>query len=149
LEAQRTVDIIRRIRHDFGNHLQVISGYIELEKYKEVKRYINSITEEMGAERSIFETGNADTALYLYKQMLMARDLGIILRYKDLHISKPDMLLDKNEPYNSLVKLTGKVEIKDDEPVVYISLYEENNEVKMLFGCEVLKQNPIMVSIKE
>ncbi len=149
METQKTVDIIRRMRHDFGNHLQVISGYIELQRYSDVKKYINSIIEEMADQRRIFETSSAKIALYLFEQILMARDLGIILRYKELDIHKPAVLIDNNEPFNSLVELTRHLEVINEEPVVYLSLYQNDNGVRMVFNGEVLQENPTTISIKE
>ncbi|MDD3268361.1 MAG: Spo0B domain-containing protein, partial [Syntrophomonadaceae bacterium] len=81
MDTAKSVELLRRMRHDFANHLQVISGYIELERYQDVKDYIADIVEEMSGERKIFESLDAEVVWHLYEKMLSARDLGIILKY--------------------------------------------------------------------
>lgn len=149
MKTQEILDIIRRIRHDFGNHLQIISGYNELGRSQEVKNYIAAIVEEMTAERTIFELNNADTALYFYKQLLLARDLGIILRYEELQIDSVIMLHAKNEPYKTLEFLSSQIENREEDVIVYISLYERDGEIDMFLSCEQLEENPLSISIRE
>ena len=62
MNGEQVIQLLRQLRHDFGNHLQVISGYLDLGRSAEVKRYIQSLAEEMGEERIIFETCSPDTA---------------------------------------------------------------------------------------
>jgi stage 0 sporulation protein B (sporulation initiation phosphotransferase) len=78
VNGQKTVDLLREIRHDFGNHLQVIMGYLDLGNPQQARKYIIKLIEEMAAERLIFESTDADTALYLYQQLLLSRELGVI-----------------------------------------------------------------------
>jgi len=150
LKVQEAVNILRRVRHDFANHLQVITGYVELGRAEEIKHYVTGIIEEMAAERRIFELPNAEAVLYLYGQMLLVRDLGIILRYKELDISSADVLVAQNEPYMTLKSLVSQIEAKEDDVMVYLSLHEENDGViNMIVICEQFKQNPLRFKIKE
>jgi stage 0 sporulation protein B (sporulation initiation phosphotransferase) len=102
VNGQKTVDLLSEIRHDFGNHLQVIMGYLDLGNPQQARKYIIKLIEEMAAERLIFESTDADTALYLYQQLLLSRELGVILRYDEIKIKSPDLLQLKNEPWHSL-----------------------------------------------
>lgn len=149
MRPQEILDLIRRIRHDFGNHLQIISGYNELGRSQEVKDYIAGIVEEMTAERTIFELASADIALYFYEQLLLARDLGIILRYEELQIESALILQMKNEPYNTLKFISEKIDDKEDDVIVYISFYGRDREIDMFLSCEQLKENPLSFSIRE
>ena len=83
MEAEQMVDLLRRVRHDFANHLQVISGYLDMEQPARVKQYLSAVMEEIIAERLIFESQQGEAALYFYEQMLSAYDLGITLRYEE------------------------------------------------------------------
>lgn len=149
LHTQKTVELISRMRHDFGNHLQVISGYIDLARYQEVKEYIAAIVEEFMIERNSFESLNAELALYFYEHMLLARDLGIILRYNDLIIRSTGILQEKHEPAATLKLLAADFKGQDIEPVVCLSIYEEEQEIDMVFTCESWERNPVRVKIKE
>jgi sensor histidine kinase regulating citrate/malate metabolism len=44
-EVKRYINALRAQHHEHLNHLQVISGMIQLEKYPEAENYINSMTE--------------------------------------------------------------------------------------------------------
>lgn len=149
MDAVKTVELLRRIRHDYANHFQVISGYIELGRYQEVKDYIAAMVEEMSEERKIFECMESEAVLYLYEKMLSARDLGIILKYDELKISNARILENNNEPEKTLNSLSKKLGKLNSEPIVYLSLYEDGRELEMVFDCEHFGDMPIRVRIKE
>ena len=77
MEAKHSMEILRRVRHDFANHLQVVSGYLELGRCQQVKDYIAEIVMDMAAEKKIFEAGlSAKEALYFFEKTLTAREMG-------------------------------------------------------------------------
>ncbi|MDD2619449.1 MAG: Spo0B domain-containing protein [Syntrophomonadaceae bacterium] len=149
MDAASAVELLRRIRHDFANHLQVIGGYIELARYQDVKDYIAAIVEEMSGERTIFELLDAEVILYLYEKMLSARDLGIILRYDEIEISSINILAKNNEPSRILGSLSEELGILNNEPVINISLYEDANGIEMVLRSNSFVQNPLRIRIKE
>ncbi len=136
MESEQMVAILRRMRHDFGNYLQVILGYIDLNRPEKAKSYILNIVEELAVQRNIFESLESEAALYFYQQLLMARDLGIILKYKDLQILSWTILKKQNQPLNSLTSLLPEFKGIGDEPVINLSLSEDQAGVTMLFEWE-------------
>jgi stage 0 sporulation protein B (sporulation initiation phosphotransferase) len=136
MESEQMVAILRRMRHDFGNYLQVILGYIDLNRPEKAKSYILNIVEELAGERNIFESLESEAALYFYQQLLMARDLGIILKYKDLQILSWTILKKQNQPFKALTSLLPEFKGMDDEPVINLSLSEDQAGVTMLFEWE-------------
>ena len=136
MESEQMVAILRRMRHDFGNYLQVILGYIDLNRPEKAKSYILNIVEELAVQRNIFESLESEAALYFYQQLLMAQDLGIILKYKDLQIRSWTILKKQNQPLNSLTSLLSEFKGIDDEPVINLSLSEDQAGVTMLFEWE-------------
>lgn len=142
MEATRVVEILRRCRHDFGNHLQVVSGYTELGQSNKVKAYIESLVKKMAQERIIFESVSAEAALYFYEQVLLADDLGVILVYKDLQIKNWQVLQDSMEPVRSLAPLAAAVS-REDDPVVYVSLIEDGLGTDIIFTSPYFEKNPV------
>ena len=130
MNGQKTVDLLRGIRHDFGNHLQVIMGYLDLGNPQQARKYIIKLIEEMAAERLIFESTDADTALYLYQQLLLSRELGVILRYDEIKIKSPDLLQLKMNPGTACSKSWqhGKQRIVM-LAMVYLEIYEKTMEL--------------------
>lgn len=150
MEAEVMVDILRRVRHDFGNNLQVILGYIDLNRPQQAREYIVDVVQKIAAERNVFECGEAQLALYLYKQLLMARDLGIILRYKELVLSSCNILESRNEPFKTLASLSPKFREMEDDPLVNVSLYEEEKgKVKMILAWPQPQAGHLEVIIEE
>ncbi|NLO21361.1 MAG: hypothetical protein GX119_05105 [Syntrophomonadaceae bacterium] len=151
MKGQKTVDLLRGIRHDFGNHLQVILGYMDLGSPQQARQYILKLVEEMAAERLIFESTDADTALYLYEQLLLSRELGVILRYDEIKVKSPDLLQLNNEPWRSLQQVLKEweVENEEDEPMVYLEIYEKSDGVDLLYSCEGMEPDSVIVEVRK
>ncbi len=150
MEDAKVVGLIRRIRHDLGNHLQVIGGYAELGRIGELREYIALISEEMVYERPIFEKLDAESSLYFFQVTLFARDLGIILRYGNMDLKSCHLLRKENEPYKSLAEISEQLgESIDEDPIVYLSLAQEALGVRMIFNCDQLPSQSLEVWIQE
>ncbi len=147
MEADQMVGLLRRMRHDFANHLQVISGYVELGWEERLTAYIHSIIEDLNQERVIFETVEAEAALYFYEQLLMIKDLGIILTYEDLEIESLQILKKNNEPFNSIAAMQHDLQAQDDEPLIYLSIYEGATGIDLLFSCDIWEEESRKVSL--
>lgn len=105
MDADRTVALLRKMRHDFGNHLQVISGYLELNHPEKAQQYVTRLILDSEDERAVFEVDNGDIVLYLFEQWLNARDYGIKISYKKIDLSSMETLMNRNEPLNTLIKM--------------------------------------------
>ncbi len=136
MDSEQMVAVLRRLRHDFGNYLQVILGYIDLNRPEKAKSYILDIVEELAEERNIFEKLDAEAALYFYQQLLMARDLGIILKYKELSIRSWRILEEQNQPINALTSLLPEFNGMNDDIIINLSFSELEAGVTMLFEWE-------------
>jgi len=151
LDEQQTLDLLRRIRHDFGNHLQVMLGYIDLGKPDMSRQYMINLVNEMTAERLIFDKTNPDAALYLYEQLLLSRDLGVILRYDEIQLESKQLLMKNNEPLRSLEHFLGKCQdpSRDEELVVYLEIYETEYGVDLLYSCENMEPSSILIEVRK
>ncbi|MDD2372385.1 MAG: Spo0B domain-containing protein [Syntrophomonadaceae bacterium] len=149
MEAEQALAILRRVRHDFGNYLQVILGYIDLDRPEQAKRYLLDIVEELATERNIFESLDAEAALYFYQQLLRARDLGIILKYRELQVNSWTILKMQNQPFNTLASLSPEFNGMDDDPIIYLSFLEGGAGVTMLFEWEEPRAGTLKVIVEE
>lgn len=137
MEAGQMVSLLRRVRHDYANHMQVISGYLEMGWEGQLRDYIRSIVAELNQERIIFESVGPEAALYFYEQLLMIKDMGIILVYEDLDITLTQLLQTRNEPFNSIAAMLPDIPFGDDEPVLYLSVHEDETRINMFFSCDM------------
>ncbi len=149
MEASQMVSLLRRMRHDFANHLQVISGYVDMGWEERLANYIRSIITELNQERIIFEAVEAETALYLYEQLLMIKDMGIILIYEELDVQSVQNLMNVNEPANSVAAMRDYLPTGDDEPVVYLSIFEGETGIDLLFASDNWEEERKVSIIRE
>lgn len=147
MEARQMVSLLRRVRHDYANHLQVISGYLDMGWEEQLSDYIRNIVAELNQERIIFESVSPEAALYFYEQLLMIKDLGIILIYEDLDITLTQLLQTHNEPFHSIAAMRPDIPVGDDEPVLYLSIHEDETRINMFFSCDMWREESRQISI--
>jgi sensor histidine kinase regulating citrate/malate metabolism len=150
MEDQKVLNLLRRLRHDFGNDLQVIKGYLDLGNPDLAKEYLTNCVQTMKEQRIIFNLANPAAALYLYEQMLLSYDLGVILKYDVIELDSYEMLMNKNEPLQSLhyvMENCDKVE-KDEEMVVYLEIYETADGIDLIYSSENLNKGSIMIKVR-
>lgn len=149
MEDAKVVGLINRLRHDLGNHLQVISGFADLGRVSDLREYIKQVSEELASERIIFEKLDSDPALYLFQVILFARDLGILLMYRDLELKSHQPLVQSNEPFKSLAVVAEQLGETDEDPVVVLSIEDQDQGIRMLFESEQLAEGRTEVWLKE
>ncbi|MEA4923775.1 MAG: Spo0B domain-containing protein [Syntrophomonadaceae bacterium] len=142
MEAEQMVSLIRRIRHDFSNHLQVISGYLDMQQPQKAKAYLTTLMDDIVAERVIFQSQSGDAALYFYEQVLTAYNLGVALHYEDIDIDSWEILKAKGEPCCSLAQLCRELIQSQQDVIVYLSIYEDAQGLDMFFSCEEWEVSP-------
>ena len=71
------VDVLRVQRHDFLNHLQVISGFIQLKKYDRAGDYIKQVADELSRVGAIARLGCRPLAVEIFLAQLAASKRGI------------------------------------------------------------------------
>ncbi|MGE5390501.1 MAG: Spo0B domain-containing protein [Deltaproteobacteria bacterium] len=145
MNSEDMVRLLRRVRHDYGNHLQVIMSYIDLGRYEMAKNYIVNVAEQAASERTLFEQAPADVALYLYDQMLAARDLGIILEYNEIRVDSVLSLQTNDQPCQTLKELNKKMTKPgedEDYATVTLSIYQEDDYYRLVFNSKYLPNSP-------
>lgn len=76
---QDLLDILRIQRHDFMNHLQVISGLLQLKKPDRALEYINEVAEKLKKVSVISRISSAEIAMAVLRADVAAHRLGIPL----------------------------------------------------------------------
>lgn len=147
METQAVVELIRKLRHDYGNVLQVVGAYLEMGMSDKVKDYVKEQIEELNVEREIFNSLANEDALYLYMQRLQAKELGFNLFFEDLEASSWGILKLKNEPVASLERISLQYPPCGEEPIVYLSIYETEHGLELFFTCAGWKRPNWKVSL--
>jgi hypothetical protein len=79
MNAIEVLGLIRRQRHDFLNHIQVVRGYLELHMEDQVLSYVKKVSEEMAVEGRIFQIPDAELAMFLYQVHIAAQEYELAL----------------------------------------------------------------------
>ncbi|NMC26703.1 MAG: hypothetical protein GYA42_00990 [Syntrophomonadaceae bacterium] len=125
MESGQMADLLRRVRHDFANHLQVVSGYLDIGKPQQARDYLRQVIGEMNAARMVFDHPSSEAALYFYRQMLQASELGFKLHFQNLAADDWKILELHNEPLHTLKKFNQSQ-----------MMHRENDDVRLSFGCD-------------
>ncbi|GAB6179815.1 hypothetical protein JCM14036_11340 [Desulfotomaculum defluvii] len=138
--SQNTIHLLRCHRHDFLNHLQVILGYIQLNKTTKAEEYIKNINQELSDIRIISNIQLPEVAVLLYTKKAEANQSNIKLNFdfetdlSEIAIKQTDLvrivsnLIDN--AFYELKKLTNSV-----EKIVEVSFnYFDNHLVIEVFN---------------
>ena len=76
-EIKGLYDEMRGWRHDYHNHLQVIHGYLQLEKYGKLEAYLKEIEGGITGMEMPVNSGNSLIDAIVSSKILLARNQGI------------------------------------------------------------------------
>lgn len=81
MEMADLLGVFRTQRHDFLNHLQVISGFIQLQKGEEARAYIREVARELERQGTILHLGVPEAAFALLVALREAALAQVRLHY--------------------------------------------------------------------
>lgn len=82
-ELSRALELLRTQRHHFMNHLQVISGWLQLGKAERAIQYIDRVAARMEAERqALRRLERPEAALFVLDMGLRAESYGVALEWR-------------------------------------------------------------------
>ena len=79
----------------------------------------------------------------------MIKDMGIILIYEELDVQSVQNLMNVNEPANSVAAMRDYLPNGDDEPVVYLSIFEGETSIDLLFASDNWEEERKVSIIRE
>ncbi|MEW8958727.1 MAG: Spo0B domain-containing protein [Moorella sp. (in: firmicutes)] len=94
-QAGEVISLLRWQRHDILNHLQVISGYIQLKKGERALRYLEQVVGELERLGTVLRLKQPELALLILKKMEELTNRGINLRC-DIHTMMENLDLEKD-----------------------------------------------------
>lgn len=148
MDALNALNFLRRMRHDFSNHLQVISGYTDLGNPDAVQEYISKVIQEMRQESLILALDNAEISLHLLNQILSVQEFGVLLQYIELDIKSGQRLIKGNEPFNIIKSLIDEKELAG-EITLEVSIYEFAGETIVEIEASLLSEDVLTFYLKE
>lgn len=80
--AAQTLHLLRRQRHSFLNHLQVISGWLQLERPERARQYLEAVAERMTGESDVLRQASVSLGLFMLELGLEAETYGVHLAWR-------------------------------------------------------------------
>lgn len=80
--SDQAAALIRRYRHLVVNHLQVISGWLQLDRPERARKYLEGVSDRMMAEADAVRHLPGDLVLQLLAMSLEAESLGIAVEWR-------------------------------------------------------------------
>lgn len=107
LDDQAVLDIIRRQRHNFMNHLQVLYGYAQLNRIDAMGDYFNRLVQNLIQQSQLNRLADPSLAISLLKWCVVAEDEGIDLKVE----TAPQLSALKLACSDDLVDLDRRLEL--------------------------------------
>jgi len=127
-ESQEFIEVLRSHRHDFLNHLQVISGLLDLGMNDQAKRYIWELAKEIKGDKGIRLVDHAEINALLIKKWASAEEnrvtvgLDVKADLKTLDIPPYDLTRILGNLIENAIQATTQIDIEDRK--VEVGIYE-------------------------
>jgi Signal transduction histidine kinase regulating citrate/malate metabolism len=152
-QDSEVIKYIRDQRHDFMNDIQVIWGYLQLNRPEDARSYITGMNHRLDIYSYIFNLENPTLSLFLYNHIHKAQKLGLTVDFDTEldKLSKDAFFQCYFEKLNVMDYLFEEVmkkamENKGDS-TIYIDIYKEDERLFIAFSnncnddCECIQNN--------
>lgn len=116
----------REQRHDFMNHIQVIYGYLQLNKKEDAIKYINKIVDENKNISSIYALDNKELGIIMEQNLkkLFTKGVRVEVDIEIESFSKRKFSSNYNKKMNLVNNIFNKLE-NNKCKFVYIYIFED------------------------
>ncbi|WP_054949039.1 Spo0B domain-containing protein [Numidum massiliense] len=135
-EEHKLLTCLNFKRHDWLNHLQVMTGYLSLREYDRLRNYVTRVLDEAEREGQIFQIAYAPLAHYLLTYNIFAKDTAfnvhIAANVTRLKAQVGECLLQAICTFEQVIAAACTRKATD---VVTIDLALHDSENKVPSGC--------------
>lgn len=112
-EVESVYRQMRGIRHDYRNHLQIMSAYLTNQEYDNLDQYLLELTNELNQVDTIIRTGNTMIDAIVNTKLTRAKNQGVILYANalaptDIPFEKTDLAILLGNLLNNALEATTR-----------------------------------------
>ena len=127
-EVETVYRQLRGIKHDYRNHLQGMSAFIETDQLDELHVYIQQLNNELNQVDSIIRTGNTMIDALVNTKLTLAQEQGVELHAtaiapEKLSVENIDLAIILGNLLNNAIEATTRKEYKGTTTERFIRLY--------------------------
>lgn len=89
IPAEQAMALLRGQRHSFLNHLQVISGWLQLDRPERARHYLEMVAARVSAEADLMRSLPPSMAVWVVHLLLEAETNGVQLEWQLSDLSRP------------------------------------------------------------
>lgn len=123
-DIETSIEEMKRIRHDFANHMMCIIGYIELNHYDKLEEYVRELSNPIESSNDIIIAGHPAISSMIYSKTLLAKKENIVISIET------DIAASINISDIDLCVVVGNV--MDNAIEACMKLEKDNREIKLL-----------------
>ena len=145
-EVETVYRQLRGIKHDYRNHLQGVSAFIETNQLDELQDYIHQLNNELNQVDTIIRTGNTMVDALVNTKLTIAQESGVELHAtaiapEKLSIENVDLAIILGNLLNNAIEATTKVDENKTEQFIrlYIAPMKDNFYISV---TNTMKRNP-------
>lgn len=134
MESQHYVNLLRRMRHDYANQVQVLGGWLELGDWDRACEALSVLRGSLQRDQLVLRHPIPEVALYLYECVQQAADLDIVLICDVSDFSSWESLQQGDQPLTELRRI--RKDYRENELIIYLSITEQEQGVHLWFTIE-------------
>jgi two-component system sensor histidine kinase AgrC len=155
-EVENIYRQMRGWKHDYHNHIQTMKAYLELERYNDMKKYLDDLDKDLTNIDTVLKTGNIMVDAILNTKLSLAINQGININAKatvpkNLRVSDIDISVIIGNLMDNAMEAAIKIENPEDRFIrVYIREMKEQLYISITnsVGGEVKKTGFRYISTK-
>ncbi|HWI51329.1 MAG TPA: Spo0B domain-containing protein [Symbiobacteriaceae bacterium] len=119
IPAAQSLHLLRRQRHSFLNHLQVISGWLQLERPDKARQYLEAVAVRMAGESDVLRQAPSALGLLMLELGMEAETYGVHLQWR---VDGPDISLPDGQQLDQLRREVVAAMAAGQSRVISVSL---------------------------
>lgn len=145
VEVEAVYRQMRGIRHDYRNHLQGMSAFVETGQLDELKTYIQQLTNELNQVDTIIRTGNTMIDALVNTKLTLAQERVVELHAtaiapEKLPIENVDLAIILGNLLNNAIEATTKAAKQKDQFIrLYLAPMKDNLYISV---TNTMEKNP-------
>lgn len=139
--SNQIVQILRKQKHDFNNHINVISGYLQLNKVSKALNYVFEISDKSDDIFTIAKIKNPIIVSSLYHKLLELKsfdietELYINSSLCDIKVSSTDILYILLNLIDNSIKTLSDVDCKEKLLTIDIDEFDDKFNFSIINSC--------------
>ncbi len=145
VEVEAVYRQMRGIRHDYRNHLQGMSAFVETGQLDELRTYIQQLNNELNQVDTIIRTGNTMIDALVNTKLTIAQERGVELHAtaiapEKLPIENVDLAIILGNLLNNAIEATTKADKQKEQFIrLYLAPMKDNLYISV---TNTMEKNP-------